>query len=189
MRSRKLLSALSLSSLIWLTLVWCLLWGDFSLGNIVFGALIAFGVNVAFYLPPVSSSGRFSIVGMVVLLASLLWDMFVSSVQVAILVVQPRRKLTNSIIAVQLQSRSDLILSLTAEVFSLTPGTLVIEVNRAESIIYVHALNTRTLDDVDRIKSKALGWERKLIVALGSREDLATLRPDPAVDPQRKEPA
>ena len=46
----------------------------------------------------------------------------------------------SSIVRVQLRSRSDLYLTQTAELVSLVPGTIVLEVHRATSTLYLHCL-------------------------------------------------
>ena len=50
----------------------------------------------------------------------------------------------NSIIAVQLLTRSDLVTTLTAEAISVVPGTVVVDIDRERGLLYLHALGTRT---------------------------------------------
>ena len=46
--------------ILWLVVVWGALWGDWSIGNLVFGLLLAVLVTRVLILPPVTLSGRFN---------------------------------------------------------------------------------------------------------------------------------
>jgi multicomponent Na+:H+ antiporter subunit E len=56
------------------------------------------------------------------------------------------------------------------------PGSLVVEVDRERSILYLHALNTRTMDDVDDIRTQALRVEYLIVRVLGSADDLKAVK-------------
>src|SRR6185312_12962774 len=43
--------ALQWPAVLWLTVVWCLLWGEFTVGNVLAGVVVAVGVLVLFPLP------------------------------------------------------------------------------------------------------------------------------------------
>ena len=45
----------------WMVVVWGALWQDFTIGNLVFGLLIALVLVKVFRLPPIILSGRFNI--------------------------------------------------------------------------------------------------------------------------------
>ena len=115
-----------------LTLVWVLLWDEVSLFIVLTGALLAVGVGLVFPLPPIDLHGRFRPVQGARLLVRLLVDAFRASVDVVALAFRFGTTPRSSIVRVQLRSRSDLYLTQTAELVSLVPGTIVLEVHRAD---------------------------------------------------------
>jgi multicomponent Na+:H+ antiporter subunit E len=158
--------------LVALVLLWMLLWGQISWLSLVSGVLVSVGVTRMFYLPPVELSGRFNPFWFVVFLARFLGDLVVASFQVAFQAIRPRGVTSNAVIAVDLVTRSDFVMTLTSIVISLIPGSIVLEVDRADSILYLHALNVRDTVGVERLRAKVLSVERSLVRALGSKQDL-----------------
>lgn len=161
--------------LIWLVVVWGALWQDFSPGNLLFGALIAMGVSRTFYLPPVELSGRFNVLRAATFAAWFLKEVVVASIQVFYLGAVRGPAIRNAVIAVPLRSTSDLIMTATGHVLSLIPGSLVVEVDRGTSTLYVHALNVPTPESVEKVRADILGIEAGLIRVMGSRDELAAL--------------
>jgi multicomponent Na+:H+ antiporter subunit E len=162
--------------LVWLVLVWGALWRDFSPGNLLFGALIAFAVVNVFYLPPVELSGRFNVFYATLFAGRFFGELAVASGQVFWLALVRGRKLKNAVIAVRLRSQSDLLITATGHALTLIPGTLVVEVDRSTSTLYLHCLNVSTAEEADAIRDSVLATEAWLIRTMGTREDLALLR-------------
>jgi multicomponent Na+:H+ antiporter subunit E len=158
--------------LVGLVVLWMLLWGSLSLLNLVTGVLVALLVTRVFFLPPVELSGRLNVLWLAVFLTKFFGDLISASFQVAYQAVGPRGIGKSSLIAVQLVTRSDFLLTLTAIALSLVPGSLVVEVDRERSVLYLHALNTRTLDDVEAVRAKALRVEYLIVRVLGSKDDV-----------------
>jgi multicomponent Na+:H+ antiporter subunit E len=164
--------------LIWLVIVWGALWQDFSLGNLAFGAIIAFAVANLLYLPPVELSGRFNVFYAAGFAGRFLYQLVQASVQVFWLALTRGPKLKNAVVRVRLRSPSDLLVTATGHALSLIPGSLVVEVDRSTSTLYLHCLNVATNDDAEKVRENARRTEEWLIRVMGSREDLALLRSD-----------
>jgi multicomponent Na+:H+ antiporter subunit E len=158
--------------LVALVLLWMLLWGNLSLLNLVTGVILAIVVTRVFYLPPVELSGRFNPFWFLVFLVRFLGELVVASFQVAFQALSPHGARNNSVIAVQLRTRSDFLLTITAIALSVIPGSLVVEVERDKSVLYLHVFNTRSTDDLTDAREKALDVERRLVRALGSTDDV-----------------
>jgi multicomponent Na+:H+ antiporter subunit E len=122
-----------------LTATWVLLWERVSLFTVVTGVLLSLLVFLVFPLPRVERPGRVRLGALARLVGHLAVDIVVSSIRVVRLVFTPGTP-QSAIIRVQLRSRSDLVLTMTAEQVSLVPGTIVVEVHRASSTIYLHVL-------------------------------------------------
>ncbi|RAN71303.1 Na+/H+ antiporter subunit E [Bacillus sp. SRB_336] len=161
--------------LVWLVVVWGALWQDFSPGNLAFGLLIALAVSWAFYLPPVELSGRFNLARALAFGLWFLKEVSVASFQVLYWAVAKGPRIRNAVIAVPLRSRSDLIMTAVGHVLSLIPGSLVVEVDRGTSTLYVHAMNTPTPESVEKVRAGIQDIEARLIRIMGSREELAAL--------------
>jgi len=99
----------------------------------------------------------------VVLAAYLLKEMVVSTLSVAWLVVQPRLKLRPAIIAYPLSVTTDLQITLLANMITLTPGTLSVDVVDNGRTLLIHALD---VPDRERlIGSIAAGFETAVLRA------------------------
>jgi multicomponent Na+:H+ antiporter subunit E len=164
--------------MLWLVLLWMLLWGSFSLLTLLTGAAVALLVTRVFYLPPVALSGRFNLWWAIVFAVRFIFDLFTASVQVAWLAIDPRKVPNSSVVAVPLRSHSDLIMTLVAIAISLVPGSLVVEADRLRAVLYVHVLDTDSADDVTAARASVHAVERRIIRALGSREELELIRRD-----------
>jgi multicomponent Na+:H+ antiporter subunit E len=167
---RSLLRQLPL--LVGLVVLWMFLWNELTVLSFVSGVLVALLVTRVFFLPPVELSGRFDLRWALVFLVRFVVDIVVASVEVAWKAVRPRGVTSNAIVAVQLHTRSDFIMTLVAEAASLVPGSLVVEADRERSILYMHALAVEDAAGVEEVRRSVLGFEKRIARALGSADDL-----------------
>lgn len=168
--TRSIVSQITL--LLGLVVLWCLLWGKADVLTIVTGIALAVLVSLVFYLPAVQLSGRINVLWAAYFFGRLVVDIVRASAQITWLVTKPAYRPSNAIIEVPLSTRSDLIMSATAEAISLVPGSIVVDLDRANSVLYLHSLDTHDEADVERVLSEALGTERRLVMAFGSRDDV-----------------
>ena len=159
-----------------LVLLWMLLWGAFSWLNVLTGILLAAVVSVGFYLPAVQLGLRLNPWFTLLYLARLGFDIVRGSPQVAALALSPRYTPSNAIVAVHLRTRSDFILTLTGVSTSIVPGAIVVDVDRVRSTLYLHVLNVHRPEQVERFRNGVLAEEHRIVMALGSREDVERLR-------------
>ena len=172
----------NLPAVLVLTVVWVLLWDEVSLFLVLTGVLLAVLVGLVFPLPPIDLHGRFRPLQGLRLLARLLVDAFRASVDVVRLAFASGSAPRSSIVRVPLRSRSDLYLTLTAELVSLVPGTIVLEVHRATSTLYLHVLGASDDAGVDAAVQGALDAEAQVLRTFGSAAEVAALdegRPQP----------
>lgn len=161
--------------LLGLMLLWMLLWDDISVGNAVNGALLALVVTRVFYLPPAELSGRFNPYWAAVFVAHFAADLVRSSAHVAALALRPGYVPRNAVIAVDLHTSSDLLLTLTGHALTLIPGSLVVDVDRLNTTLYVHVLDARDDRAIERNRRAILRIEERLVRAIGSDADLERL--------------
>ncbi|MER1996665.1 MAG: Na+/H+ antiporter subunit E [Arthrobacter sp.] len=162
--------------IIWLVLLWGALWQDFSLGNLVFGAIIAFVVTNVFYLPPVDLSGRFNVFYAAGFAFRFLSKLVIASFHVLWLAVVQGPRIKNAVVAVKLRSHSDLLVTATGHALSLIPGSLVVEVDRSTSTLYLHCLGVDSQKAAEKVRDDVRATESWLIRMMGTREDLALVR-------------
>lgn len=170
-------------AILWLAFVWVMLWGEFSVGNIVAGLLVAVAVLLVFPQPPLPLAIRPHPVALVRLVAVFAKDLVASSIQVAVLALRPGRQPLNAVIVVPLRTRSDMALMLTSELLSLVPGSLLIEASKVRWAVQLHIIDTPDLAAVERARQHVWAQERRVVEALGEPEDIARVRQDPPAVP------
>ena len=146
-----------------LALTWASITGNFSLPNLLLGAgvsvlalwLVRTEVSTPYYLRKfklaVSLAGLF------------LYELALSALRVSILVLSPnlKSKLKPGIIAFPLKAQSDVEITLLANLITLTPGTLSVDVSDDKTKLYVHAISVP--DKQALIDDIAKGFEAKII--------------------------
>lgn len=78
------------------------------------------------------------------LLVVFIRDLVVANAVVAWEVLTPRHYMRPGIIGVPLRVRSEMEITLLANLISLTPGTLSLELSEDRTILYVHGLHVRS---------------------------------------------
>lgn len=164
--------------LVALVVLWLVLWGHVDVISVVTGIAFSVGVVRIFYLPAVALSGRFNLLRALQFFLVFVWRVTSASFQVASLAFRPGRLPGNSVIGVQLRTRSDFILTLTAEVNILVPGSVAVEADRLRSIVYLHVIDCDTDEKVAAAYRSALKIEQGIALALGSRDDIWRINRD-----------
>lgn len=145
-----------------LALVWAGISGSFSGLNLLLGGVVG-GVAVLVLREAFASPRALRRIRRIISLAALfLYELIVSAVRVAIVVVRPdlSNAVRPAIIAVPLTVKSDAEITLLANMITLTPGTLSVDVAADKSVLYVHALNMA--DKEAMIADIANGFEKKI---------------------------
>jgi multicomponent Na+:H+ antiporter subunit E len=124
----------------------------------------------------VELGGRFSVVRAVPFAMVFLGKVVAASFQVLYVAVARGPMETNAVVAVQLRSHSDLMVTATGHVISLIPGSLVVEVDRSTSTLYIHGLNVRNGEDVMHLRKEVRDTEAGLIRVMGTNDELAALK-------------
>ena len=175
-RAGSLLRLHELPLLLGLLLTWMLLWREFSWLSLVSGVVVSIIAMRLFYLPPVILAGRLNAWWALRYLGYFLWHLALASVQVAWLAIKPGPPPRTAIIAAKLRTRSDFVLTLVALTISLIPGSLVVEVDRFGSTLYLHVLNTPTQREIRLMRAQIARIERLLVRTLGSRAEVEAMR-------------
>jgi multicomponent Na+:H+ antiporter subunit E len=147
-----------------LLVVWLLLWGEPSVGNIAGGMIVIALLLAVFDQGRRTHRHSLSPWGVVKLLGRFLADLIVSSVRVVLAVIAPSpRRRRAGVVAVPLTCDSPLVLKTVSDLLCLTPGTLTVEIDLNPTVLYVHVLG---LDDPEVIRREVQALERRVLAAL-----------------------
>lgn len=155
--------------------VWVLLWGDLSIANLVSGFVLGLLITWVFPLPPIDFHGRLRLWAHTRMIAILLFDLVRSSFVVAAQAFHFGHTVRNAVVRVDLRTHSDLYLTLTSELVSLVPGSLVMEGRRQESVLYLHVMDVRSDADIVAARKGVLAAEERVIRAFGSDAEIAAI--------------
>jgi multicomponent Na+:H+ antiporter subunit E len=133
-----------------LAFTWALATGSLSERNLVLGFVV--GLVVLQLVGSAVGDARYGtrLFRIAALATIFLKELLVSSVRVAMSVLSPRLTMEPAVIAVPLDVDSDAEITLLANLISLTPGTLSIDVAEDRSCIYVHAMYGGDPDELAR---------------------------------------
>lgn len=182
---------LKVAASLWLTAVWVLLWGDLSAANVLGGLVVAVAVTWALPMPAIDFRGRVHPLAFGYLLYRFVVDIVVASAQVVWAALRPGRLPHGAVLAVHLRSHSDLYLTLTADLCSLVPGSIVVEAHRAAGMLYVHVLDVDLVGGIEAARHHVLDTEARVMRALATDHELAEagLTRRRGGTPDRAEPA
>ncbi|WP_109472762.1 Na+/H+ antiporter subunit E [Ornithinimicrobium cavernae] len=165
--------------LLMLTVVWVMLMGEVSVGNVLAGVLVAFLVQLVFPLPSVTLGVHFRPVAFVVLAVRFLWDMTTASVQVAWLAVRPGPTVSGVVVDLRLRSDNDLFQTITAEMVALVPGTVVIDLDGERRLLTLHVIDVTTRQQAEVVRHRVLAQEARVLRAFDPD-------PDAVLNPRRR---
>jgi multicomponent Na+:H+ antiporter subunit E len=145
------------------TLSWAAVTGSFAAINLVFG--LALSIIVLYLLrEKIGTLGFFSrsrkILALIILFIK---ELMLSAWKVAVLVMSPKMELKPGIFAFPLTVTSDFEITLLANLITLTPGTLSVDVSEDRKYIFVHAVDCSDPDGT--IRDIADGFEAKIMEA------------------------
>jgi multicomponent Na+:H+ antiporter subunit E len=154
----------------WLVLVWILLWGNISAANILSGLGIALLITQLLPLPSVPVEGQLRPLSLAKLLTVVGANLVLSSLQVAWLAIKPGPPPRSAVLRARLAVKSDFVLALAVNAINLTPGTMVLEIDRDRRLLYVHVLDVGSRGAVGRFRREVAQLERLLIATFEFQE-------------------
>lgn len=145
-----------------LTFVWIALTGSFEFSNFIFGFFLSFAIMWVISLQNARNGKYFTVAFKVVsFVLFFLWELLKANIEVAYDVITPKFHMKPGIVAYPLEAKTDMEITLLANLISLTPGTLSLDVSDDKSVLYVHAMYIHDRDDF--IKSIKNGFEKRLL--------------------------
>lgn len=143
-----------------LALAWVALTGHFSAANL--GVGFALGFAVLWLATRLGGPTRYfrqvrEVVGFLLFVA---WELVLANLRVAYHILAPLDRMRPGIVAVPLDLRTDAEITMLANLITLTPGTLSLDVSASRRVLYVHTLS---LDDPAAFRAGVkAGYERRV---------------------------
>lgn len=138
----------------WLTVVWVTLWEALTWANVAGGLAVA--IAALHLLPPreARTSVGFRPLAAAKLLIYFLWELLVASSQVIWEIITPQDHTRPAVVSVQTRSTVPGHITAVANMVSLTPGTLSLEIDHDTRTIYIHVLHLESVEQTRAAVSK-----------------------------------
>lgn len=159
-----------------LTFIWVALWQDLSPPTIVLGLIFSVAVMLVLPMPPVPFADRFNLYHAFTFGLYFLWKITAATWDVAAKSIKPGPKVVNSVVAVKLRTQDDLLLTLVGHVYALIPGSLVIDVDRPTSTLFLHVIDVPDEAAAEAFRVDSLDIEARMIRGFGSKRDNALVK-------------
>jgi multicomponent Na+:H+ antiporter subunit E len=147
-----------------LTFVWVALTGSFVFVNFVFGFALSFAIM--WIISRGSNDTKYFAMARKVIgfFFFFLYELVKANIQVAYDVITPKFHMRPGIVRVPLDAKTEMEITLLANLISLTPGTLCLDVSDDRKVLYVHAMNIT--DKEAFIQGIKNGFEKRLLSIL-----------------------
>lgn len=158
--------------------LWVLAWGSASWANVISGAVVVVLLIVA--VPEARGAGKRLIVRprpLLRLVVHYLRDIVVSNAQLTREVLRPRPRLSTAIVRVPLAGCSPEALTTVANLVTMTPGEMPVEVEADPPVMYIHVLQFTSADEVRR---GIWALRDEVLAAFGTDEAIAAARAEEA---------
>lgn len=147
-----------------LTFVWVALTGNFEFINYVFGFLLSFFI-LWIITKDEGKTNYFTLVPKIIaFIFFFLYELVKANLQVAYEVITPKLGVTPGIVKVPLDVKSNIGITLLANLISLTPGTLSLDISNDKKVLFVHAMYITDKDEF--IHSIKNGFEKRILEIL-----------------------
>lgn len=145
-----------------LTIIWVFLTGSFEVVNFVFGFIVTFLILWIISSKDTQTDKYFKLIPKLIsFIFFFLWEVIKANIQVAYEVITPQNKMKPGIVALPLDAKTDTEITLLANLITLTPGTLSLDVSEDKKVLYIHAMYVYDKQEfINEIKN---GFERKLL--------------------------
>ncbi|MCE4955775.1 Na+/H+ antiporter subunit E [Macrococcoides caseolyticum] len=136
-----------------LVILWCILTGSVSFGNMLLGYI--FGI-IGIYIMRPFLPGHFYLLPflkVIRLIGIFIIELFKANISVLKIVIAPKLEIQPAFFMYPTDLRKDWEISLLSLLITLTPGTVVVAVSDDKSKLYIHAINFSDLEsEIEGIK-------------------------------------
>jgi multicomponent Na+:H+ antiporter subunit E len=147
-----------------LALTWAALTGLFTWSNVLVGFIVGYGALFVAQRS-IGSFRYFRRLDQVVRFAGFyVWELILSNLRVAYDVLTPVRRIRTGVVAIPLDAKTDAEITLLANLITLTPGSVSLDISSDRRFLYLHAMY---IDDVQEFRASIKNTiERRVLEVL-----------------------
>lgn len=147
-----------------LTLIWVALTGNYTFANFLFGFILSYFMLRMIIMGSGSSKYFVILPKVIAFIFFFLWELIKANLEVAYEVMTPHHNMTPGIVKVPLDVKSNLEITFLANMITLTPGTLSLDVSDDKKVLYVHSMYIKDREKfIHGIKN---GFEKRILEIL-----------------------
>ena len=144
-----------------LGIIWVFLTGNLEYKNFIEGFFIGFIIIWVTKYASDSSSYISRIPKIIAFIIYFFYELILANIKITIDVLTPKDRMRPAIIAIPLSAETDFEITILANLITLTPGSLSLDVSSDRKVLYVHSMYVSDAEKFkDQIKN---GFERKLL--------------------------
>ncbi len=143
-----------------LALAWVALWGVFTATNLLVGFVVGYvALRLVFKNRPGFEDYFYRLPRIITFIGFFIVDLVKSNVRVAYDVITPRHHMRPGVVGIPLDVATDREITVLANLISVTPGTLSLDVSSDRKVLYIHAMY---IDDEDALLQDIKELERRV---------------------------
>jgi multicomponent Na+:H+ antiporter subunit E len=146
-----------------LALLWAMMTGGISLVNLLVGFFVGYLILGSIHGSSGTSSYFTKVPQTIRFILYFILELLISSVRVAYDVVTPTYYMKPGIIAIPMDAKTDIEITMLANLITLTPGTLSLDVSFDRKTLYIHAMFVR---DPEKVRRETKDMERRLLAVM-----------------------
>lgn len=147
-----------------LALIWVAISGTLTGSNLVLGFVIGYAIlGIALRHVPEFSLYVRRVPKIILFIGFFIRELIMSNLKVAYDVLTPKDYMHPGVIAVPLEAKTDAEITIVANLISMTPGTLSLDVSTDRQVIYIHVMY---LDDRDAVQRHIKYFESRVLEIL-----------------------
>lgn len=144
-----------------LALVWIFLTGNLSFTNFIQGFIIGFLILWISRYAADSAKYVTKFPKVIGFFFYFLYELILANLEVAFDIITPKHRMNPSIIAYPLNAKTEMEITFLANLITLTPGSLCLDVSSDKKVLYIHSMY---VSDPEQYKEKLKnGLEKKLL--------------------------
>jgi multicomponent Na+:H+ antiporter subunit E len=143
-----------------LALAWISLTGQFTVVNFMIGFLLGFILMWLAQRATGSLKYFYKAIQVIRFVIFFIWELLLANIRSTYYVLAPRHKLRPGIVAIPLDLDNDAEITLLANLITMTPGSLSLDVSNERCTLYVHVIH---IDDVEKYRASIKnGFEKRV---------------------------
>ena len=147
-----------------LALIWIAVSGEFTAATLMVGFILGYVIlGVTLRDVPAFRGYVQRVPKVIMFIGFFIRELIVSNLRVAYDVVTPTDYMRPAVIAVPLEAKTDGEITIVANLLSLTPGTLSLDVSSDRKVLYIHVMY---LDDLKTVQQQIKYFESRVLELL-----------------------